>query len=138
MVLVIALSDCCKNGRLCFRQRELLRYKKSTWRPSTTTSCTPLTNSITRLHIDLFNHIDICFGFESLNFCFKFGFFFFYSFFEQTGNGFIRVVGEEGEGGYDIQLQEGIGGMAYTGFRSNPATNDWVPNIDEDQVLGVP
>ncbi|KAK4584771.1 hypothetical protein RGQ29_022463 [Quercus rubra] len=23
--------------------------------------------------------------------------------------------------------------MAYTGFRSNPATNDWVPNIDEDQ-----
>ena len=62
----------------------------------------------------------------------------FFSFFEQTGNGFIRVVGEEGEGGYDIQLQEGTGGMAYTGFRSNPATNDWVPNIDEDQVLGVP
>ncbi|GMY11842.1 Maternal effect embryo arrest 59, putative isoform 1 [Fagus crenata] len=51
-----------------------------------------------------------------------------------TGNGFIRVVGE-GEGGYDIQLggHEGVGGMAYTGFRSNPATNDWVPKIDEDQ-----
>lgn len=62
----------------------------------------------------------------------------FFSFFEQTGNGFIRVVGEVGEGGYDILLQEGTGGMAYTGFRSNPATNDWVPNIDEDQVLGVP
>ncbi|KAM3757025.1 hypothetical protein ACB098_02G157200 [Castanea mollissima] len=55
-----------------------------------------------------------------------------------TGNGFIRVVGEVDEGGYDIQLQEGTGGMAHTGFRSNPATNDWVPNIDEDQVLGVP
>ena len=48
------------------------------------------------------------------------------------------MVGE-GDGGYDIQLggHEGVGGMAYTGFRSNPATNDWVPKIDEDQVLGV-
>jgi hypothetical protein len=58
---------------------------------------------------------------------------------KQTGSGFIRVVEEGGEGGSDdIRLQnghDGAGGMAYTGFRSNPATNDWVPNVDEDQVL---
>ncbi|XP_059458215.1 uncharacterized protein LOC132187793 [Corylus avellana] len=57
-----------------------------------------------------------------------------------TGSGFIRVVGEgcEGGGSDDIQLQrchDGAGGMAYAGFRSNPATNDWVPNVDEDQVF---
>lgn len=53
VVLVIGLSDCCKISRLCFRQRELLGHKKSMWRPSTTTSCTQLINSITRLHINL-------------------------------------------------------------------------------------
>lgn len=130
VVLVIGLSDCCKISRLCFRQRELLGHKKSMWRPSTTTSCTQLINSITRLHINL-----IIYMFRFWIFVLNLDFF---SFFEQTGNGFIRVVGEVGEGGYDMLLQEGTGGMAYTGFRSNPATNDWVPNIDEDQVLGVP
>ncbi|XVE82861.1 hypothetical protein DITRI_Ditri16bG0039600 [Diplodiscus trichospermus] len=56
-----------------------------------------------------------------------------------TGSGFIRVVREGGEGnGYDIQLENGEGaGMAVNRpiFKSNPATNDWIPNVDEDQVF---
>jgi len=52
----------------------------------------------------------------------------------------VFKAGEGGEGGSDdIRLQkghDGTGGMAaYTSFTSNPATNDWVPNVDEDQVL---
>ena len=53
----------------------------------------------------------------------------------QTGTGFIRVEREEGN--YDIQLT-GIHGGSYgivqSGFRSNPATNDWIPKSDEDLV----
>jgi hypothetical protein len=67
-------------------------------------------------------------------------FFFFFFFNNIKVIGFIRVAGEGGEGGSDdIRLQkghDGTGGMAaYTSFTSNPATNDWVPNVDEDQVL---
>ncbi|OMP01897.1 hypothetical protein COLO4_11498 [Corchorus olitorius] len=56
-----------------------------------------------------------------------------------TGTGFIRVVKEGGEGnGYDIQLENGqaAGNLVNRPiFRSNPATNDWIPNVDEDQVF---
>ncbi|EXB59541.1 hypothetical protein L484_009299 [Morus notabilis] len=57
-----------------------------------------------------------------------------------TGSGFIKVVKEGSEEGDDqvIQLREGhFGGVgtAPGGYRSNPATNDWVPKIDEDQIF---
>ncbi|XP_021273665.1 uncharacterized protein LOC110408868 [Herrania umbratica] len=56
-----------------------------------------------------------------------------------TGSGFIRVVREGGEGNrYDIQLQNGQGaGNVFNRpiFKSNPATNDWMPNVEEDQVF---
>lgn len=48
------------------------------------------------------------------------------------------MVEEKGEGGYGIELQKGhvgANGVAQMAIRSNPATNDWVPKIDEDLVL---
>lgn len=46
---------------------------------------------------------------------------------------------EGGEGnGYEIQLENGHGaGMVFTRpiFKSNPATNDWIPNVDEDDQV---
>ncbi|XP_050375778.1 uncharacterized protein LOC126793331 [Argentina anserina] len=54
-----------------------------------------------------------------------------------TGTGFIRVEREE-EGSYDIQLtgiHGGSIGIVPSGFRSNPATNDWIPKTDEDMVF---
>lgn len=63
---------------------------------------------------------------------------------EQTGSGFIRVVKEGDEDGSDNnnQLQEGQNGIASSRmvhgvFRSNPATNDWVPRIDEDDRVYI-
>ncbi|XP_022741481.1 uncharacterized protein LOC111293042 isoform X2 [Durio zibethinus] len=57
----------------------------------------------------------------------------------RTGSGFIRVMTEGGEGnGYDIQLENGQGAENVVNrpiFKSNPATNDWIPNIEEDQVF---
>ncbi|KAG5535564.1 hypothetical protein RHGRI_023360 [Rhododendron griersonianum] len=53
-----------------------------------------------------------------------------------TGTGFITVSSSGGGGdGGDLQLLNGYknGGvreMIY--FRTNPATNDWIPNIEED------
>lgn len=61
--------------------------------------------------------------------------------FEQTGSGFIKAVREGGEGGYEIQLPPASqvdGGETLTqfrGYKSNPATNDWVPNLDEHLVI---
>ncbi|TKY70619.1 hypothetical protein E2542_SST06910 [Spatholobus suberectus] len=55
-----------------------------------------------------------------------------------TGSGFIKVVREGGEGGYEIQLPDSHVNAAETqlrGYKSNPATNDWVPNSDEYQVF---
>ncbi|PRQ48102.1 hypothetical protein RchiOBHm_Chr2g0106961 [Rosa chinensis] len=57
-----------------------------------------------------------------------------------TGTGFIRVEREEegNEDGYDIQLNGihgGSNGMVRAGFRSNPATNEWIPKTDEDLVF---
>ncbi|XWS45210.1 hypothetical protein CRYUN_Cryun15aG0116500 [Craigia yunnanensis] len=55
-----------------------------------------------------------------------------------TGSGFITVMrGGEGNG-YDIQLENGQdAGMVVNRpiFKSNPATNDWIPNVEEDQVF---
>ncbi|XP_061341993.1 uncharacterized protein LOC133288284 [Gastrolobium bilobum] len=56
-----------------------------------------------------------------------------------TGSGFIKAVIEgEGEGGNEIQLPVShvdAGETHLTGYKSNPATNDWVPNFDEHQVF---
>lgn len=50
----------------------------------------------------------------------------------QTGNGFIKVAREErGEDGLRLQIG-GYGGYADQGFRSNPATNDWIPSSGGD------
>ena len=51
------------------------------------------------------------------------------------------MIREGGEGnGYDIQLENGQdAGMVVNRpiFKSNPATNDWIPNVEEDQVFIV-
>ncbi|XVF59344.1 hypothetical protein PTKIN_Ptkin07bG0268000 [Pterospermum kingtungense] len=56
-----------------------------------------------------------------------------------TGSGFIRVMTEGGEGnGCNIQLENGHGAGIVVNrpiFKSNPATNDWIPSVDEDQVF---
>ncbi|XP_043713850.1 uncharacterized protein LOC122662318 [Telopea speciosissima] len=49
-----------------------------------------------------------------------------------TGNGFIRV-GESFEDGYGLQLDRGsdhVRAGVTTAFRSNPATNDWIPGTE--------
>lgn len=56
---------------------------------------------------------------------------------EQIGTGFIRVSSSGGGGdGCDLQLLDGYknGGVTreMVFFRTNPATNDWIPNIEED------
>jgi hypothetical protein len=58
-------------------------------------------------------------------------------YFGQTGTGFIRVEKEAGsdKDRFDIQLlgiHGGSNGIVQSGFRSNPATNDWIPKTDED------
>nr|GLL39016.1 uncharacterized protein LOC109189085 isoform X1 [Ipomoea trifida] len=54
-----------------------------------------------------------------------------------TGTGFIKVVREGDENGYGYQLNNGQenGGNGFKAavFKSNPATNDWIPSV-EDQV----
>ncbi|KAE8704875.1 Maternal effect embryo arrest 59 [Hibiscus syriacus] len=57
-----------------------------------------------------------------------------------TGSGFIRVMKEGAEANeYDgIQLGNGQGAGNSTNkpvFKSNPATNDWIPTLEEDQVF---
>ncbi|CAK8539674.1 unnamed protein product [Lathyrus sativus] len=50
-----------------------------------------------------------------------------------TGSGFIKVVRED-ESGYEIQLPVNhvvVGETQIKGYKSNPATNDWVPNLDQ-------
>ncbi|XP_057957858.1 uncharacterized protein LOC131150843 isoform X2 [Malania oleifera] len=62
-----------------------------------------------------------------------------------TGSGFIKVVKESSENGYDLHLQGGgrrreDGGRVAVVpcFRSNPATNDWIPAVEEGlQVIHV-
>nr|GMD58616.1 Maternal effect embryo arrest 59, putative isoform 1 [Ipomoea batatas] len=50
-----------------------------------------------------------------------------------TGTGFIKVVREGDENGYGYQLNNGGNGFKAAVFKSNPATNDWIPSV-EDQV----
>ncbi|TYI50364.1 hypothetical protein E1A91_D12G097100v1 [Gossypium mustelinum] len=53
-----------------------------------------------------------------------------------TGSGFIRVIEEGGEGnGYDIQLESGQDAISKPIFKSNPATNDWIPTLEDGQVF---
>ncbi|KAK7367581.1 hypothetical protein VNO80_09596 [Phaseolus coccineus] len=57
-----------------------------------------------------------------------------------TGSGFIKAVTEGGEGGYKIELPDGHLNAVETeiqprGYKSNPATNDWVPSFDGYQVF---
>jgi len=58
---------------------------------------------------------------------------------EQTGTGFIKAVAEGGEGGYKIELSDSHVNAVEAeieprGYKSNPATNDWVPSFDAYQV----
>ncbi|KAK6923094.1 hypothetical protein RJ641_011398 [Dillenia turbinata] len=55
-----------------------------------------------------------------------------------TGSGFIKV-GDDGKiNGYDLQLENGFGEKnTISCFKSNPATNDWIPNLEDDQVVFV-
>lgn len=40
------------------------------------------------------------------------------------------------EDGYGFQLQRRENReMMLRGFKSNPATNDWIPSLEEDEVL---
>ncbi|KAG4933667.1 hypothetical protein JHK87_047669 [Glycine soja] len=53
-----------------------------------------------------------------------------------TVSGFIKAAREGGEGEYEIQLPNNHVNAAETqprSYKSNPATNDWVPNSDEHQ-----
>ncbi|KAG4386475.1 hypothetical protein AAZX31_11G050600 [Glycine max] len=50
-----------------------------------------------------------------------------------TGSGFIKAVREGGEGGYEIHVNAAE--TQPRGYKSNPATNDWVPNSEEYQVF---
>uniref|UniRef100_A0A5B6Z5G6 Uncharacterized protein n=1 Tax=Davidia involucrata TaxID=16924 RepID=A0A5B6Z5G6_DAVIN len=56
-----------------------------------------------------------------------------------TGSGFIKVGNEGGEDGYDLWLQIGNenGGHREMMFRTNPATNDWIPRLEDDQIVYV-
>lgn len=52
-----------------------------------------------------------------------------------TGTGFIKVERRGVEDGYGLQLQRRENReMMLRGFKSNPATNDWIPSLEEDEV----
>ncbi|KAL3526824.1 hypothetical protein ACH5RR_011480 [Cinchona calisaya] len=54
-----------------------------------------------------------------------------------TGSGFIKVASDEIGNDYDLQVQGGdCGGtreMVFK-FKTNPATNDWIPSLENHQV----
>ncbi|KAJ8765729.1 hypothetical protein K2173_014851 [Erythroxylum novogranatense] len=55
-----------------------------------------------------------------------------------TGSGFIRMVAEDNENGNGFQLTGGHGSgssILVSGYRGNPATNDWTPCLEDDQVF---
>ncbi|CAL5389538.1 unnamed protein product [Camellia sinensis] len=58
-----------------------------------------------------------------------------------TGSGFINVGRERGVDGYDLKLQNGHenGGRIeeVMMFKTNPATNDWIPSIEDHQAIYV-
>lgn len=57
-----------------------------------------------------------------------------------TGSGFIKVVSENEENGCkDVGIERGtVNGEGYSNrhliCKSNPATNDWIPSVDDGQV----
>lgn len=54
-----------------------------------------------------------------------------------TGSGFIKAVREGDESGYEIELPAShvdVGENKFRGYKSNPATNDWVPNLDHEHL----
>ncbi|KAI8020382.1 hypothetical protein LOK49_LG04G00893 [Camellia lanceoleosa] len=61
---------------------------------------------------------------------------------KQTGSGFINVDRERGMDGYDLKLQNGHenGGRVeeVMMFKTNLATNDWIPNIEDHQCSMCP
>ncbi|CAO2828218.1 unnamed protein product [Amaranthus hypochondriacus] len=59
-----------------------------------------------------------------------------------TGTGFIKAVKEDTENGENYELSrlyengERKGG-AFFGCKSNPATNDWIPNVDQIEYVST-
>nr|AFK36868.1 unknown [Medicago truncatula] len=51
-----------------------------------------------------------------------------------TGSGFIKAVKDGDEGEYGIQLPASHGETQFRGYKSNPATNDWVPNLNHQHM----
>ncbi|PSS21255.1 Eukaryotic peptide chain release factor GTP-binding subunit like [Actinidia chinensis var. chinensis] len=58
-----------------------------------------------------------------------------------TGSGFIKLSSSEcggGGEGNNLQLQNGYeNGERVMVLRTNPATNDWIPNMEDHQVIYV-
>lgn len=59
-----------------------------------------------------------------------------------TGSGFIKVMRDGGDnGGYEIQLPATTsyvvngGENKFRDYKSNPAMNDWVPNLDTEEFV---
>ncbi|MED6220423.1 hypothetical protein PIB30_044667 [Stylosanthes scabra] len=52
-----------------------------------------------------------------------------------TGSGFIKVLTAEGGSQSQIHLIAAHETNLRGGYKCNPATNDWVPNIHDDQQL---
>ncbi|CAL5426976.1 unnamed protein product [Camellia sinensis] len=52
-----------------------------------------------------------------------------------AGSGFINVGRERGADGYDLKLQNGHENGGHIEevmmFKTNPATNDWIPSIED-------
>lgn len=51
-----------------------------------------------------------------------------------TGSGFIKVVNQTNGNIYDLQLNGGYENGRAKEFKTNPATNDWIPSKDDYQV----
>ncbi|XP_015065151.1 uncharacterized protein LOC107010383 isoform X3 [Solanum pennellii] len=51
-----------------------------------------------------------------------------------TGSGFIKVVNQTNGNIYDLQLNGGYENGRAKEFKTNPATNDWIPSNDDYQV----
>ncbi|KAL2552025.1 maternal effect embryo arrest 59 [Forsythia ovata] len=54
-----------------------------------------------------------------------------------TGNGFIKTAMEKSGNEYDLQFlgsHDSNGGFREIMFKTNPATNDWIPSFEDHQV----
>ncbi|XP_027076659.1 uncharacterized protein [Coffea arabica] len=52
----------------------------------------------------------------------------------KTGSGFIKVASEINGNDYDLRLENNHGGIREVVFKTNPATNEWIPSLDNHQV----